>query len=127
MVSIIDIEATVKSNGDDFATLISLGGGERRSPPYTGTKALMLAVLEDGLRSYLSCGSRIHAEAERWINGRQPPSVFSFRVICETLGLEPSAVIRALRKLRANAHAPGAGRRRRPGVRGQAGVGRHRI
>ena len=45
----------------------SLGGGESRSAQYTGTKALMLAILEDGIRSYLSPMSRIRTEAEYWV------------------------------------------------------------
>jgi hypothetical protein len=51
----------------DLLRFASLGGGESRSSQYTGTKALMLAVLEDGIRSYLSPVARIRAEAEYWI------------------------------------------------------------
>ena len=79
-----------------------VGGGEPRSAAYTGTKALMVAVLENGLRSYFSPKVRIRAEAERWVKTRQGRSPFSFTVVCETLGLEPDAVRVALRRLRAN-------------------------
>jgi hypothetical protein len=59
----------------------------------------MLAVLEEGIHSYASLDLRVRNEATRWIYGRQPRSIFSFEVICETLDLEPSAV----RKVLANA------------------------
>jgi len=80
--------------------LAPLGGGEPRSGEYTGTKALMMAVLENGFRSYFSPKVRIRAEAERWIKNVQGRSPFSFTVVCETLGLEPDAVRTALRRLR---------------------------
>jgi hypothetical protein len=72
--------------------LATLSGGEPRSGQFTGTKALMLAVLEDGIRVYLG-GSRVLAqEAECWIQSRRRHSPFSFVVVCETLGLDPDAV-----------------------------------
>src|SRR5512145_2409662 len=70
-----DLERTSMSSGGismevdvDLLRLASLGGGESRSSQYTGTKALMLAVLEDGIRSYLSPVARIRSEAEYWIS-----------------------------------------------------------
>jgi len=83
-----------------FHHLTPVGGGEPRSAEYTGLKALMLAVLEDGILSYLARGGVERAEAETWIAGRSRRSPFSFPVVCETLGLEPSAVRIALRRLR---------------------------
>jgi len=65
---------------------------------YTGTKALMLAVLDNGIRSYLGPAGRIRTEAEYWVNGGDRRSPFSFTVVCETLGLEPDAVRGALRR-----------------------------
>jgi hypothetical protein len=82
--------------------LTPVAGGEPRSGQYTGTKALMLAVLENGFRSYFSPKVRIRAEAERWVRNPQGRSPFSFNVVCETLGLEPDAVRKALRRLRTN-------------------------
>jgi hypothetical protein len=60
----------------------------------------MLAVLQNGIESYLGPEGRIRTEAECWLTtpGRRSP--FSFPVVCETLGLEPDAVRRALRRLR---------------------------
>jgi hypothetical protein len=84
----------------------------------------MLAVLEDGLRSYLSSEEWIRAEAECWVAGGQGRSAlslaracevlrcktcaaqgmtrspFSFARVCEVLGIEPNTVRAALERLR---------------------------
>lgn len=86
-------------DADELLHLVSFKGGEPRTGQYTGTKALMLAVLEDGIRSYLGPAGRVRTEAERWITTGKGRSPFSFITICETLGLEPDAVRRALAKL----------------------------
>lgn len=66
----------------------------------TGTKALMLAVLEEGIRSYLR-GSRVIAhEAEFWILSHRQRSPFAFTVVCEILGLDPNAVRKTLRDMK---------------------------
>jgi hypothetical protein len=78
----------------------ALGGGESSAGPYTGIKALMLAVLDNGIASYLSSTARIRAEAEYWISAAGQRSPFSFTIVCETLRLEPDAVRVALRRLR---------------------------
>jgi hypothetical protein len=102
----------------DLLRLASLGGGESRSSQYTGTKALMLAVLEDGIRSYLSPVARVRAEAEYWISSTRARSPFSFPVVCETLGLEADAVRNALRRMRDRNVTPRrAIARSRPNVR----------
>jgi hypothetical protein len=90
----------------DLSRLSSLGGGEPRSAQYTGTKALMLAILEDGIRSYLSPVGRVRTEAEYWVKTGKQRSPFSFTVVCETLGLEPDAVRAALDRLRARNVSP---------------------
>lgn len=103
---------------EDLLRLTSLGGGEPRSAQYTGTKALMLAILEDGVRSYLSPAARVRSEAEFWVRSGRNRSPFSFPVVCETLGLEPSAVRIALERLRAKNVTPRrAIGRSRPNVR----------
>src|SRR5262245_21294930 len=76
----------------DFMQLTSLGGGEPRTGQHTGTKALMLGILEDGIRSYLSPVGRVRSEAEYWVKAGRQRSPFSFIVVCETPGLEPDAV-----------------------------------
>jgi hypothetical protein len=64
--------------------------------PWSGIRALMLAVLENAVHSLKSSKSIVRAEAEHWITSRERRYVFSFAVICETLGLEPSAVRRSV-------------------------------
>jgi hypothetical protein len=59
----------------------------------------MLAVLEDAIRAFLSKEKLAREEAESWIFGPHPRSVFSFAVVCETLGLEPKAVRVAMRRM----------------------------
>jgi hypothetical protein len=102
----------------DLLRLISLGGGEPRTSEYSGSMALMLAVLEDGIRSYLSPVERTSSEAEAWIESRRQDLLFSFHVVCQTLGLEPNAVRRALRRMRIkNGADRSAIGRSRPNVR----------
>jgi len=108
----------------DFLGVPRLSGGEPRRDECTGVRALMLAVLEDGIRSFLSPMKRVRAEAERWVY-RQQRSLFSFVVVCETLGLEPGAVRRALERLRQrNTQVI---RRSRPNVRRAGRMIRRRI
>ena len=95
-----------------------LGGGEPRTAALSGIKGLLLAVLEDGIRSYLSPIKEVRTEAEYWVGSGRARSPFCFVVICETLGLEPTAVRRALERLRAQRVNPGrAIGRTRPNVR----------
>jgi len=102
----------------DLLRLAALGGGESRSGQYTGTKALMLAILEDGIRSYLSPITRIRTEAEYWVTSTRQRSPFSFNVVCEILGLEPDAVRAALQRMRERNVSPRrALGRSRPNVR----------
>ena len=75
-------------------------GGEPRAGQLTGTKALMLAVLEDGIRSYLSVSAVLANEAEFWICSQRRQSPFSFVVVCEMLGLDPDAVRKTLKRMR---------------------------
>jgi hypothetical protein len=78
----------------------------------------MLAILEDGIRSYLSPVGRIRTEAEYWVKSARSRSPFSFAVVCETLGLEPSAVRAALERMRVKNVSPRrAIARSRPNVR----------
>jgi hypothetical protein len=103
----------------DLLGLTSLGGGESSSGPYTGIKALMLAVLDNGISSYLSSVPRIRAEAEHWVNSKRQRSPFSFSIVCETLGLEPDAVRAELHRWRDSGVSPArAIARRRPNARG---------
>jgi hypothetical protein len=88
---------------DDELTLLlthPVTGGEPRTGQLTGTKALMLAVLEDGIRSYLGGSRVISSEAEFWIHSRRRHSPFSFEVVCEMLGLDADAVRKTLRRMK---------------------------
>ncbi|MFT4571719.1 MAG: hypothetical protein ACI8TX_001037 [Hyphomicrobiaceae bacterium] len=58
-------------------------------------RALMYAVLKDGIRSfYKNVGAtrrkykKIYAEAEEWISEESWDDPFSFRTICDTLGID---------------------------------------
>lgn len=119
----------------DIRHLATASGGDARSSQFTGTKALMLAVLEDGVRSYLGGSRLLTQEAECWIRSPQRRSPFSFVVVCETLGLDPTAVRttleqmktqniprRALPRSRHNVRVPGRVHARRTTSRPRASV-----
>lgn len=102
----------------DVLRAASLGGGESRQGQFTGTKALMLAVLEDGIRSYLSPTRAVSQEAEFWVHSEKRRSPFSFVVVCEMLGLNAEAVRLALKRMRERRVPPRrALPRSRPNVR----------
>jgi len=87
-------------------------------PSEAGIRALMLAVLEDGIHSLRSRNSLVRAEAELWMTSRERRYVFSFAVICEALNLEPGAVRRSvIRVLAGKATGRRALKRSRPNVR----------
>ena len=96
--------------------VIGLGGGEPRCSEYTGTKALMIAVLEGGIRDYCGAAGRRSTEAEHWVRSNRR-GAFSFAVVCETLGLEPTAVRQALVRLKNQSALPSG--RLRPDMRKQ--------
>jgi len=85
----------------DLLSSSSIGGGDPNRTPITGTRALMLAVLEDAIRCFLDGGRRVSDEAERWIKANWRSSPFSFVIICETLRLDPQAVRCMLDKMKA--------------------------
>jgi len=66
------------------------------APPWGGIRALMLAVLEEAIHSLRVPDSVARAEAELWMGSQERRYVFSFAVICETLGLDPSAARRSV-------------------------------
>ena len=86
----------------------------------------MLAVLEDAIRAFLSKDQRARDEASSWIFGPHERSVFSFAVVCETLGLEPKAVRVAIRGMTQRDLSPALLPRSRPNARGgRAAVAYH--
>src|SRR5437660_12781329 len=77
--------------------------GARRDSYISGEKALMLAVLEDGIRCYQehlrnprSNPRLLSQQAEQWIRAVDYEWPFSFQNVCETLGIDPSALRAAL-------------------------------
>jgi hypothetical protein len=93
-------------------------GGAPSDSASAGIKGLMLAVLEDGIRCFLSTNRIKRDEAEAWMSMRTQNWPFSFVNVCQTLGLEPSAVKQALRVMRErNPTRRGRIRRSRPNVR----------
>ncbi|MBI2360148.1 MAG: hypothetical protein HYV04_14835 [Deltaproteobacteria bacterium] len=77
------------------------------SPRDQALKALMLAVLEDGIACFQSyffqpsrTNSRLFQEAEEWINS-EDDGIFSFNSICETLDLDPARLRNGLQRWRA--------------------------
>jgi hypothetical protein len=88
---------------------------ERADAPTTGVRMLMIAVLEEGIQTYLTDRGRAFAEAETWLLSPARRSPFSFQVLCETLNLNAHAVRRELMRKRAHADAQkqGLGRIRR--------------
>jgi hypothetical protein len=77
--------------------------GARRDSYISGEKALMLAVLEDGIRCFQehlrnprSNPRLLSREAEDWIRAVDYDWPFSFNNVCETLSIDPSALRAAL-------------------------------
>ncbi|HZP42224.1 MAG TPA: hypothetical protein VFD84_12055 [Candidatus Binatia bacterium] len=77
--------------------------GARRDSYISGEKALMLAVLEDGIRCFQehlrnprSNPRLLSRQAEEWIRAVDYDWPFSFNNVCETLGIDPSALRAAL-------------------------------
>jgi hypothetical protein len=80
-------------------------GNYRRRIPLEPEKALMLAVLEDGVRSFqenlfAETGKKraLFDEAREWLFNDGFEHVFSFSSICSTLGLNPGYIRRGLKR-----------------------------
>jgi hypothetical protein len=88
--------------------------GARRDSYISGEKALMLAVLEDGIRCFQehlrnprSNPRLLSQQAEDWIRAVDYEWPFSFNNVCETLGVDPSALRTALLAWKAKRLAEG--------------------
>jgi hypothetical protein len=73
--------------------------GYRKDSYLSGEKALMLAVLEDGIRCFQehltnprSNPRLLSKQAEDWIRAVDYEWPFSFNNVCETLGIDPDAL-----------------------------------
>ena len=67
----------------------------RRAEPAGGERRLLLAVLEDGIRTLLKYARATHGrafnlrrEALTWLTMAERRDVFAFENICETLGID---------------------------------------
>jgi hypothetical protein len=81
-------------------------------------KRLMLAILEDALRclhkhadAKNGARRRMYREAEQWLSGEGANALFSFTVVCETLGIEPDYLRSGLRQWRATESRGQSGQR----------------
>jgi hypothetical protein len=72
----------------------------------SGVKGLLYAVLEESIRCFLGADARLRFEAEQWIESGDRRWAFSFVTVCEALGLEPSAVRVALRRMQERNTSP---------------------
>jgi len=70
-------------------------------------KRLMLAVLEDAVRCYLTYANsrsraqrRLFVEAEGWLMDHKADGAFAFDTVCETLGIDPNCLREGLRQWR---------------------------
>jgi hypothetical protein len=68
-----------------------------------GEERLMLAVLESAVEDFQkyvlarhTCGKRLFQQAEEWFLDTDSEEAFSFRSICETLGLHPDHIRKGL-------------------------------
>ena len=82
-------------------------GVKQQQPDQEALRALMLAVLEDGIACFQGyyfqpsrTNDKLFQEAEEWINS-EDEGVFSFNNICETLGLHPENLRKGLEQWKA--------------------------
>src|SRR5262245_65104485 len=80
---------------EDTETAVSFGAVFRRADPAEGERRLLLAVLEDGIRTLLKHAgatrgraATLQREALGWLLSTDRLDVFAFETICETLGID---------------------------------------
>ena len=80
----------------------------RRTKYLEPEKALLLAILEDAIHNYRKyslahdrVGQERFAEAEHWIMHAENDWIFSFKNVCELLGLDPEYLRHGLQDWRA--------------------------
>lgn len=73
-----------------------------------GERRLMVAVMEDAFTAYCKYkaaknprGRQFFLQAKEWFEADDPSWLFSFRNICEALGLDPQSIRRAIKNKRA--------------------------
>jgi len=89
--------------GPDVVLPEQIIAGARTDSYMTGEKALMLSVLEDGIRCFQNYlrdkrlrKSQLPEQAEAWIRAVDYEWPFSFNNCCETLGIDADALRNAL-------------------------------
>jgi hypothetical protein len=70
------------------------------APCDRGVKNLMIAVMEDAIRCFLSKNDEDRRDAEDWMTSEDRGYVFDFRTLCDVLDLDGRAVFEALRRFR---------------------------
>jgi hypothetical protein len=77
-------------------------GEPRQAPPAEGERRLLLAILEDAIRSYQKYafsgsrrGRRLFREVETWFGG-DPAAGVPFEYVCDIFGIEAGYVRRCL-------------------------------
>jgi hypothetical protein len=112
---LLDLDVDSSLQGEIDGTCLTWGTPS--SSCSSGVRALMLAVFEEAIQSFLSVEHRAREEAERWIANPAGRSPFTFTVVCETLGLEPGAARAALHRMRERNVSSRSLGRSRPNVR----------
>ena len=110
-----DVEALTELFGPEIVLPEQIATGYRNDSYLSGEKALMLAVLEDGIRCFQEhlrnprLNPRLLSEqAEEWIRAEDWDWPFSFNNVCETLGLDPEALRNTLLRWKAQLLASAA-------------------
>jgi len=87
--------ATLDFSGFDGEVCVRYESVFKRAEPAAGERRLLLAVLEDGIRTFLKNahaargrGLNLRREALRWLTTTDRADVFTFESICETLGID---------------------------------------
>jgi hypothetical protein len=81
---------------EDAETAVSFSAVYRRAEPAAGERRLLLAVLEDGIRTLLKHAGAtrgrartLQREALAWLLSDAHTDVFAFASICEALEIDP--------------------------------------
>ncbi|MGO9451167.1 MAG: hypothetical protein ACLQDV_09025 [Candidatus Binataceae bacterium] len=96
------------SGGGSFSGASELERCHRNRWIHEPERNLMLAVLEDAIRCFLGYqegdytarNRLLFADAREWINSPSHHSIFAFRNLCETIGINPDRLRRELNRLR---------------------------
>ena len=86
---------------------------EPSTPPETGVRKLMRGILETALRDLASSNPHEVQASQSWIDSGEEEYIFSFRNICQVLGVSPDTLQRvcilhgpAMRRRLSRGHQP---------------------